>query len=329
MAVLPINYYIYSCMEDKFDSPLIIKNNNGLDLALTSLGASIYSIKFCGELMTLTPQDYQDFAKDNIYYGKTIGPIPNRLKNGRIVINRKAYQLNTNEDKNTLHSSNIGLHQKMFDYEIVDKEEMTSVIFYYQKKNMEDNLPGNVSYTIQYDLYKKENILVLQLIARSDKNTVMGLTNHTYFSLGQSHLDGLTLTIPSHYFIETGKEDLLPLKERKILPCLDFNEPKRIEKDIDDPYLQNHRSLGYDHCFLLNKGNIKLENNKYILDIQTDFPAVQIYSDNYVDNIKMMKTDETNHRGIAIEPQDNLLKRIILKKGSIYHRTIKYRFYQK
>ena len=151
-------------MEGKFDSPLIIKNNNGLELALTSLGASIYSIKFCDELMTLTPQDYQDFAKDNIYYGKTIGPIPNRLKNGRIVINRKAYQLNTNEGKNTLHSSNIGLHQKMFDYEIIDKEEMTSVIFYYQKKNDKYNPSLELAFKIAYRFDAKiEDIFINEI----------------------------------------------------------------------------------------------------------------------------------------------------------------------
>lgn len=316
-------------MKDGFINPLIIKNNNGLEVSLIPLGASIYAIRFHDEWMTLTPRSYQDFIKDNIYYGKTIGPIPNRLKDGRIFINDEEYKLTPNEGKNALHSSNIGLHQKMFDYEIIDKEKMISVIFSYQKKDMEDGLPGGIQYRIQYDLYKDENILVLSFSADSDKDTVMGLTNHAYLSLGQDRIDGLTLCVPSHHFIETGKEDLLPLKEKEIIPCLDFNEPKKIEKDINDPYLQDHRSLGYDHCFLLDKGNIKLENNKYLLDIQTDFPAVQIYSDNYRDNIKMMKTDEANHRGIAIEPQDNILKRIILKKGSIYHRTIKYHFYQK
>ena len=93
-----------------------------------------------------------------------------------------------------------------------------------------------------------------------------------------------------------------------------------------DNILQNHKTLGYDHCFLLDKGKITLENNKYKLDISTDFKAVQIYSDNYNDEIKMMGTDELTHRGLAIEPQDNLLNRLILGKRQFYNRKITYHF---
>ena len=306
-----------------------IDNECGLAAKLTNLGASIVSIHFDHTLMTLTPEKVSDFMKPNAYYGKTIGPIPNRVKDGLIEINGQMYPLDKNEGNNTLHSGKYGLSNQFFKYNVIKQKGFIGVNFSLVKKNKADGLPGKITYNIAYMLQEGDNTLYLSMSAFSDADTIMGLTNHAYFTLGDKKNNGLKLTIPSHKFIETGKEDLLPLQERIILPCLDFQKAKRIDKHINDEYLQNHRSLGYDHCFLLDKGEIKLENDKYLMNITTDFEALQIYSDNYNDEIKMFDTDELIHRGVAIEPQDSLLNRKILGKRKFYTRKINYQFEKK
>ena len=315
-------------MKKKENNKIIIKNNKGFEVVLLPLGASIYSFKVDGECLTLTPKNVDDFGKQNIYYGKTIGPVPNRINDGKVIINNKEYQLERNEGNNTLHSS-LGICNRIFDYEIKEDKKEIIVHFSYMKKDMEDGLPGNIKYDIHYYLKKDENILSISFEAVSDQDTMMGLTNHTYFNLGDKNIDNLKLTIPSHRFIETGKEDLIPLREREVLPCLDFNNGKYLNNDINDPYLQNHRSYGYDHCFLLDKGNIILENDKYKMIIDTDFKALQIYSDNYEDGIEMINTKDKNHRGLAMESQDSILNRKILEKGQFYNRKISYHFKKK
>ena len=306
-----------------------IKNNRGFEVVFLPLGASIYKIIFDKKIMTLTPKNVDEFRKQTIYYGKTIGPIPNRVGDAIIEINGKKYQLDKNEGNNILHSSKFGLHNQEFKYEIKEDEEKIKVHFFYNKKDMEDGLPGNIRYDVHYYVYKEENTLSVLFEAISDEDTILGMTNHAYFNLGEKNIDNLRLIIPSHQFVETRKEDLVPLRKREILPCLDFNKEKYINKEINDIYLQAHRSLGYDHCFLLEEGKVRLESDKYILDITTDFEAVQIYSDNYEDGVQMLNTDEVNHRGLAIEPQDDILERKVLKKDQLYTRKINYHFQKK
>lgn len=308
---------------------ITIDNECGLIAKLTNLGASIVSIYFDGKIMTLTPESLKDFMKPNAYYGKTVGPIPNRVKDGLIEINGTVYPLDKNEGNNTLHSGKYGLSNQFFKYNVIKEKKFVGVNFTLVKKNKADGLPGKITYNIAYMLQEGDNTLYLSMSAFSDTDTVMGLTNHAYFTMGEKKNDGLKLTIPAHKFVDTCKEDLLPIEEKIVLPCLDFQKAKRIDKHINDDFLQNHRSLGYDHCFLLDKGEIRLESDKYIMDITTDFEALQIYSDNYNDNIKMIDTDELTHRGLAMEPQDSLLDRKILKKGQFYTHKINYHFQKK
>ena len=308
---------------------ITLDNGCGLVVILTNVGASIVSIKFNDELLTLTPEKITDFLNPNIYYGKTIGPFVNRMKDSSITIDNVDYPLDANEFPNSLHSGKFGLSNQRFKYDIINNKGFIGAVFMLTKKHKADNIPGKIVYTIGYVMQEGDNTLYVSMNARSDKNTILGMTNHTYFTLGEKKIDNLKLTIPSHKFIETGKEDLLPLNEKIIIPCLDFQKGKRLDKDINDSYLQEHKSKGYDHCFLLDKGEIKLENSKYLLEITTDFDAVQIYSDNYEDNIKMLNTEEIIHRGVAIEPQDNILTRRYLKKGEFYTHKINYKFSKK
>lgn len=306
---------IFKCHNIGMENKFLTLNNDQLEVVLAPLGASIYLIRFNQEIMTLTPDGFNNFALPSAYYGKTIGPISNRVKDGVLKLEGQEYHFDINEGPNSLHSGKEGISNKEFNF----KKEKNSIIFY-----LEDE---KAFYEIIYSLKDNSLDLVLKALAKADYP--IALTNHAYFCLGDEDINNLSLTIPSHKFVETESTSLLPIKLKDILPCLDFNEKKKIIKDINDDYLQNHRSLGYDHCFLLDKGFITLENDKYIMGIQTDFEALQIYSDNYADKVPMLSTLKDHHRGVAMEPQDSLLNRVVLKKGQTYMRHIVYSFRKK
>ena len=315
--------------DEKGKLKVTLDNECGLKVVLNNIGASVYAIYFNDELMTMTPSNYLAFTKFNAYYGKTIGPIPNRLKDGLVKIGDKEYQMDQNEGENTLHSGKYGLSNQKFKYRIIDTKKAVGVTFTLVKKKKTDGLPGKVTYNVGYVLTENDNTLYVSISAFTDADTPLNMTNHTYFNLGENKIDSLKLTIPAHQYIETNKDNLLPERIKDIIPCLDFNKGKRIDKDIDDPYLQEHKTKGYDHCFLLDEGHIKLESKKYQLDIETNFNAAQIYSDNYPDDVKMIGTHETIHRGLAIEPQQNLLENNILGKRQFFSKEIKYHFIKK
>lgn len=298
---------------------LIVITNNDFKVVLSSLGASIVSIYIGEDILTMTPINLDDLNRKDIYYGQTIGPIANRVKYGLVKIDNKEYHFSLNEKGVSLHSGDIGLSNQLFNADI----ENNKVTFTYIQ-HIEEVI---ISYIVIYSFNDYQ--IRIDFLVRTNHKFMINLTNHSYFTLGEPSIDNLSLQIKADSFIETEKETLLPLISRPIIDCLDFNNGKLIIKDINDPYLKDHRSNGYDHSFILSKKEIKLESTKYVLDIKTDYPCVQIYSDNYIDNVKTINSNRLKERGIAIEPTDNMLKRPIIDKDEVYQRYIIYNFKKK
>ena len=293
--------------------------NGDLDIVLSCLGASIVEIKYNDDLLTLTPINYDDLNREDVYYGKTIGPIANRVRDGLVKIENKEYHLPLNENGVCNHSGKDGLSNKVFDVQLDDK-----VVFIY-KDHIFDSV---VTYKVVYSFPKENEIRIDYEVTTTDK-AVLSLTNHTFFTLGEDGIDSLSLKINAIKYIENDKDTLLPLSIKPIIDCLDFNKEKLITKDINDPYLMNHRTKGYDHCFLLSENKVELNSPKYNLTITSSYPCVHIYSDNYSDGVKNKNSNQPLRRGVAIEPEDNLLDKTIISKDEIYQRYIVYSFKRK
>lgn len=310
-----------------------ISNDVGLEVVFSDLGASIYAIKYMGEIMTLTPINFKDFVRNDIYYGKTIGPVANRIKDGVVTINNQTYQMEKNEGNNTLHSGILGLSNRVFAHKIEKKKNYIIVSFTCSNKHIKDGgLPGNIKFNIVYLIKKDEPTLNVSFFASSDEDTLIHMTNHSYFCLGDKNIDKLELTIPADKYIETNKLDLIPIGEKEVSNALDFRNKKKIIKDINDKALQKHRAKGYDHHFIFNNDNplIILENERYKLEIETDFDGVQIYSENYSVDFETLTSKQMIHQGVAIEPQDSILDRkITRKKPGYYSKFISYKFSSK
>ncbi|MCQ3035943.1 MAG: hypothetical protein MJ248_07020 [Bacilli bacterium] len=301
--------------------------SGNLKVTLCDLGASIFSIYYYDDIMTLTPIDSKDFKKNTLYLGKTIGPIGNRVKDGKVEINNSIYKLDINEDTNSLHSGLSGLSNKFFSYKIKEEENVATITYYYVKKHLEDGLPGNLTYFVNY-VIKNESIY-LTFMTKSDEATIVSLTNHTFFSLGEKNLDNIRLKIPARKYIHPNPSDLIPMEERKVNKVMSFRRLRYITDRINSPYLLNSKTNGYDHHYIFGKfllKEIRLVSPKYELDIYTDFSGCQIYTCNYKTDAKLIGTEDTLHQGIAIEPQDSTLNREVLKKDTKYIRSISYSF---
>ena len=316
------------------DIPLIEADNGlGLKVRFSSYGATIYSIVFDGKIMTLTPKEVKDFARKDNFYGKTVGPIAGRVKEGLVEINGVTYQMDKNEGENTLHGGDFSVNKFLFTGKVTNNNDVAfSIRYTFTKKKMKDGLPGNVKYMISYYLSATENLLLCDYKVIPDDDTVIALTNHSYFCLGDKNIDNLYLTNPASKFVHPNVDDLLPEELREVTPVMDFRTRKRIKLGIDDPYLKNSKTNGYDHYYLKDdiKAPIILENSSYKLEITSTFEGAQIYTDNYPDNVAVYNTKEdTFNRAVAIEPMDNPLDRKITGKKDMYQREIIYRFFKK
>ena len=286
-------------MRTEVKGKFIEVSNGNLSVVLSCLGASIVEIKYGDVLMTMTPINYDDLDREDIYYGKTIGPIVNRIKDGLVVINDKKYYLPLNEKGVCNHSGKVGLSNQLFNVSI----ENGRVIFVH-KDFMFD---GEITYQIIYSFSEDNQIRIDYKVTTTNK-AIISLTNHSFFSLGEPCLDNLTLKVNVDKYIESDKETLLPLAI------------KPVKQEID---LSNNV---YDSCFFLKKNKIELKSEKYSLTIDSDYPCVQIYTDNFVDNVLVKNTNLKTRRAVAIEPEDNLLEKSLINKDEIYHRYITYTF---
>ena len=270
-----------------------------LTVILSCLGAAIVEIKYDNDLMTMTPLNYDDLNREDIYYGKTIGPIANRIKDGLVVIDNKKYYLPLNEKCVCNHSGKVGLSNQIFDVSI----ENGRVIFIYK----DSMFGGEISYQVTYS-FSIDNQIRIDYEVTTTNKAVISLTNHTFFALGESGLDNLSLKVDADKFIETDKETLLPL-------CI---KPFKQTVNISDS--------AYDSCLLLNDNEVTLESPKYKLTIESNYPCVQIYTDNFVDGVLVKNTHLSTRRAVAIEPEDNLLEKTFITKDEIYQRYITYTF---
>jgi len=293
--------------------------NNDFKVTLSSLGASIVSIYIGEDILTMTPINLEDLNRKDIYYGKTIGPITNRVKDGLIKIDNKEYHLPLNEVGISNHSGDIGLSNQLFNVDI----DINKVIFTYIE-HIEDI---TISYIIIYSFNDYQ--IRIDYFVRTNNKFVINLTNHTFFALNEPNINNLFLKLDSDSYIESDKNTLLPLSIKPIIDCLDFNNEKLITKDIDDPYLMNHKSKGYDHSFILKNKIVKLSSPQYELDISSDYECAHIYTDNYEDGVKTKNSDVNFRRGVAIEMTDNILSRPVIDKDEVYQRYIIYSFKKK
>ena len=132
--------------------------------------------------MTLTPKDVNDYKKKDIYHGKTIGAIGNRVKDGIISINNVNYQLEQNEGSKCLHGGSMGLSNQMFEASMDSFSDNLTVTYSFYKKDMLDGLPGNITYKVIYTV-NKDNSLDVRYEAISDKDTLFNPTNHLYMNM--------------------------------------------------------------------------------------------------------------------------------------------------
>lgn len=319
-----------------------IRNDANMNIILVTLGASIYQIETLDcynhlEPILLTPSNFNDFYLSDAYFGKTVGRYAGRIKNGEALIDNKIYNLSKNENNTTyLHGGNNSLSFQNFDYKILEHNDNIEVIFNYFE--IEKDLPGDVNYQITYQIAKKKSEFTIFYQANSNKNTIINLTNHSYFNLSgnfkRTILDEKLKLYTNK--VTTIDNNLIPISLDKVTKITNFQRSHKIGKYINDESLINHKANGYDHCFYkknLNNPKIALlkdNKSKRKLLIETSYPAIVVYTYNYTKDIPFMNLNKAiKHQAIALECQfvPNDLQSCYLNKDNNFSQYIKYKFF--
>jgi len=303
---LPVLNNFKKKQKNKSTALIILKNNRGMQVALTNYGARIVSIivpdknGISTDVVLGFNSIDEYFAADEIYHGATIGRYGNRISHGRFTLNGTAYTIEPNNGRNALHGGKNGFHHQIWDRRINNPNQVT---FYYVSPDGEEGFPGALNTSVSY-LLTDNNEVEIRYQATTDKDTIVNLTNHAYFNLdgeGKGDILDHVITLKSHHYVPIDDQQI-PTGEISTVTGtpFDFNQPKVISKDIHkkDTQLENGGG-GYDHTFVIipslcdgkhaiataysNKSGIKLE-------VLTTEPGVQFYTGNALTGKDIGKT---------------------------------------
>src|SRR6202050_3267131 len=184
------------------------------------------------------------------YFGAIIGRYANRIAHGSFQLDGKTYSIPKNNGDNALHGGIRGFDKVVWGAkQIPDGVELT-----YVSKDGDQGFPGTLTTTVRYTL--SAGALRIEYSATTDKDTVLNLTNHSYFNLaGQGKGDTLGHVVKIIASRMTPVDaTLIPTGELKPVggTPFAFGTPHAIGEriDADDPQLR--LGHGYDHNFVVD-----------------------------------------------------------------------------
>lgn len=335
-----------------------ITNKNGASVQLSTFGATIVGIKVPdknGKMLDVT-HGYNSVTPYELspvgHAGGTIGPCANKISNGEFVIDNNEYKLECNKDNGKTHS-----HGGSNGFDVQNwktKVLKDGIEFSYLKKDMENGYPGNVLAKVIYKLDNNNN-LHIKYSATTDKDTLINMTNHTYFNLEgaknateNSVLDHI-VTLPTSTKITEVNEIAVPTGNLLAVTNtpFDFSKPTRIGDVIDSDneqlkiakgFDQNYCVDGYDGKTLLEIARVYSEKTGIELKVLSNLPGFQFYTANNLG--KATQPEGKDHfkyekrSGLCIEPQfypnaintNTFDEKGILRVGEEYNHEIIYSF---
>lgn len=325
------------------DSLFFTVKGNQLEVTFCDRGASIYSIKYNGNLMTYHPKDKNVFI-DNNYYGKCLGRIAGRIPDGNLRVGDKEYNLEVNETSskgknNCLHGGKSGLYTKDWTHEVVEKSDHYEVTFKYLSSAGESGFPEALNVRYVYKVSKTDGRLDIAIDAGSSGVTPVDLSIHPYFRLGGDNILDHTLKINANLMGEydtEGHQTVIGEKPVASTPW-DFNGGKKIGDDIEEAKTQDEVSGGYDHIWYFGEDEFNFElsygNTKLTVD-SIDSNAVIMYANCYPVKDQIMSDDkkDTKYAAITIEPytffttEQQSIEKLFIDKDKSFSRHITYTF---
>src|SRR5262245_20695865 len=297
-----------------------ITNASGASAKVMTYGATLVSLSVpdrdskLGDVV-LGHDQFLGYIEHNRFFGCVVGRYGNRIANARFDLDGVTYVLAANNGPNTLHGGRRGFDKVNWTGKKIDDQtvEMT-----YLSKDSEEGFPGNLTAVVRYSL-NDANELKIEYKATTDKDTVVNLTNHSYFNLA-GHGGSEFPTILNHEQT-VAADEYLPVTQTLIPTgkpapvagtAFDFRTAHTIGEriDADDPQIKLTR--GYDHCFVLNQrdgmhraATVYEPTSGRVMEVLTTEPGMQLYGGGGLDGSITGKQGKVYARrtGFCLETQ--------------------------
>lgn len=327
-----------------------LSNSKGMTVKIITYGGIItelYVPDRTGKIndVVLGFDNLDGYLKGHPYFGAIVGRYANRIAGAKFTLNGKEYTLAKNDGENSLHGGLKGFDKVVWTAEPIKRSDGVALKLSYLSPDGEEGYPGNLSVTVTY-IVTEDNELKIEYRATTDKDTIINLSNHSYFNLLGAE-NGLILDhelyINANYYTAVD-DNLIPTGEIKPVEGtpLDFRKPTKIGARIDRVVVGKNPS-GYDHNYVLNGGGVKLDlvaqvyepTTGRFMEVYSTEPGVQFYSGNFLDGTIKGKKSVVykKHHGFCLETQHFLdsihhpnFPSVILRPGQTYTQTTIYKF---
>ena len=291
---------VFGKLSDGREVSVYTIRTNRLCAKVTDLGAvlvSLYTPDRNGEVKDIClGYDNAEYYLDNPgCLGATVGPNANRIAGASFVIGGVEYHIPANEGANNLHSDMM-FYKRLFN----THADGDSVTFVLGLPDGDAGFPGNRIFSITYTLTDED--LRIDYHAKSDKKTVINLTNHSYFNLAgedsgsiADHVMKLNCSCFTKIVkgaIPTG--EITPVKGT----ALDFTEAKPIGRDLDSD--EEQMTLVCDPA------------SGRVMQVLTTVPGMQVYTANFLN-------DEHGKGGRTYGPRSGLALETQFFPDNVHH----------
>jgi aldose 1-epimerase len=236
-------------------------------------------------------------AEGGLYFGALIGRYANRIAGGRFSLDGHEYKLAINNPPNALHGGLKGFDKQVWTMEpLTTSGNSVSAVLRLTSPDGDQGYPGTLRVAVTYTL-ADDNTFRIHYQATTNKDTVLNLTNHSYFNLAgagsPNGVYGQILTVNADQYTPTDKTSI-PLGQNAPVgdTPFDFRQPTPIGARIRADDQQLLWAQGYDHNWVLNKpgdaATPQMAARAYdpasgrTLECLTTEPGVQIYTSNFL-----------------------------------------------
>ena len=168
-----------------------ISNAAGLSIGLSSLGAALRSCCFQGRELTLGFADPADYQTNSPYLAVTVGRFANRIAQGHCQVGGRPLDLACNNGPNHLHGGRDSFAHRHWDVAMIrgrlsssdrGDQACAGVRFSLSSPDGDQGYPGELQVSVVI-VITADNQLAFAYQAATTADTIVNLTNHTYWNL--------------------------------------------------------------------------------------------------------------------------------------------------
>lgn len=275
---------------------LIPLQNGELSCEIITLGAAVRSLRVPdGEGrpvdVVLGFDTLEEYLRHDCYFGAVIGPVANRISGAAYSLNGQRRKMTENDGRNCNHSGKAGLDRRL--WEVLERTD-DAVSLICTHPNGFGGIPGDIRIAVGYSLQGRS--LVVEYWAVSDRDTLLNLTNHSYFNLDghdSGPVDDHRILLVSHSYTPTDARSI-PTGEIRALAGtpMDLTKFTRIGDRLGSEYEQIRDAGGFDRSWLIDPNDegmgfrpaatVKGAKRGLTMTVYTDRPCVQFYTGNFI-----------------------------------------------